>query len=382
MADGKIAIDSTADDAETDPGPGVRPAGEVANDPDPDTEGDLDADLPPPIVAGTSKLRTRVIFAVRIIAVLAIAYYLIATTIKQWDDVQETFGKLSWTSLIAAMIAGILGMFANMMAWRASLTDLDHRIPVRTAAPIMLIGQLGKYLPGSVWAYVVQADLGRRGGVPRNRALMASLVTTGLGLTVCLAVGMLGLPTAFEATQGALPQHRLAGNLTFYAAIALLPIALVCSYPPVLTRLVKIALRLLRRPPLDRPLSSRGVLATMGWALVTCVCFGTHLWLLAQSQTASGFDGWVRCLGTISLAMGVSVFVIIAPSGIGVREFLIAVALSGFGVSFGSAYAIALASRLILTLGDVASAGLASAIGLHRLRGPAKTPLPRSPSAT
>jgi uncharacterized membrane protein YbhN (UPF0104 family) len=70
----------------------------------------------------------------------------------------------------------------------------------------------------------------------------------------------------------------------------------------------------------------------------------------------------------MALALAVSVFVIVAPSGIGVREFLVAVALGGFGVSFGTAYGIALASRLIFTIADIIAAGGAAAVGAHRLK--------------
>jgi hypothetical protein len=80
-----------------------------------------------------------------------------------------------------------------------------------------------------------------------------------------------------------------------------------------------------------------------------------------------GFGGWLRCIGVIALALSVSVFVVIAPSGIGVREFLITIALGGGQAALG----IALASRLLFTVADIVAAGVAAAIGLHRLKLPA-----------
>lgn len=323
-----------------------------------------DVPVPP---AKKKTWKTRLLSVFRIVAVVAIVYFLVATTITQWGQVSATFRALSWTALILSTLAALGGIGANMMAWRAALADLDHRIPVRTAAPIALIGTLGKYVPGSVWAYVVQMELGRRAGVPRTRAFLASLVGTGIGVTVGLLIGVLGLPTAFEAASAAEPQHRVVGQVAFYAAIIALPFALVCAHPKIMTMLIGLVLRLLRRPRLDTSMSWRGTLETAGWATVAFVCFGTHLWLLAQTQTAQGFSGWARSFGVMALALSVSLFVVVAPSGIGVREFLVAVALTGFGVSYGTAYAIALASRLIFTFGDVAAAGLA-AIFVRRLR--------------
>jgi glycosyltransferase 2 family protein len=304
--------------------------------------------------------RSRLINGVRILVALAIVFYLINTTVKQWDKVKETFHQLSWATLIGAFLLVLIGLFGNLMAWRAALTDLEHRIPVRTAAPIMLIGQLGKYLPGSVWAYVVQMDLGRRAGVPRTKAFIASLVSTGLGVAVGLLLGTIGLPTAFQAAKD--DAHGSVGRIAFYVALVLLPIAIICSIPRVLTKLLGLMLKLLRRPPLDRPLSWRGSVYPGAWSAFTYVCVGLQLYLLAHGTAGHGVNGLLRCIGFIALAMSVSVFVVIAPSGIGVREFLIVIALGGGGAALG----IALASRLLFTIADVVGAGVAAAVGLRK----------------
>ena len=87
-----------------------------------------------------------------------------------------------------------------------------------------------------------------------------------------------------------------------------------------------------------------------------------------RTQGGAGVSGLVACLGAISLAIAVSTVVVIAPSGIGVREFMIAVTLGGVGMSFGTGYAIALASRLVITVADVLAAGLAAALAVRQVR--------------
>jgi glycosyltransferase 2 family protein len=313
--------------------------------------------------------RARVLTGVRIVAALGILFYLINTAVNQWSEVSDVFHTLTWPDLILAFIAVLLAVGCNMMSWRAAAADVDHRLPVRTAAPIMLVGQLGKYLPGSVWAYVVQADLARRAGVPRARAFVASLVSTGIGITIGLLLGTIGLPTALQGAKD--DAHGVVGRIAFIAALVALPFALACAHPKVLTRLMQFLLKILRRPPLDRPLSWRGVLGPAVWSVLAYGLVGTHLWFLAHG-TAPGFGGWLRCIGVVSLAMSVSVFVVIAPSGIGVREFLITIALGG-GVA---ALAIALASRVLFTIADVVAAGAAAAVGLHRLKLPPTADLP------
>jgi uncharacterized membrane protein YbhN (UPF0104 family) len=320
----------------------------------------------PPRAVPDHPVRKRIILAVRIVAAIAIGYFVVATTIAQWHDVRDTFDRLSWPAVLLSLLAFLAATAATAFAWRAALGDLGHRVHITSAAQVLLVGQLGKYLPGSVWSYVMQMELGRRAGIPRSRAFLASIVTTGLGITVGLVIGTLGLRTTFEAAQGA--DHAQTARVAFIVTLALLPIALICSHPSVLTRLVQLMLRLLRREPLDAPLTWRGVVGTALWSAIGYLGFGVHLWLLARTQAGPGWSGLVSCVAAIALAIAVSTVVVIAPSGIGVREFLIAIVLGGFGIPFGAAYGIALASRLIATVGDVLAAGGAAFTGVRRMR--------------
>jgi uncharacterized membrane protein YbhN (UPF0104 family) len=323
-------------------------------------------------VGGASRvrLRPRVVLAVRVVAVLAIAYFIVATTVDQWTEVRNTFHRLSWPLVLLSLLAALVGIAANTYAWRAALADLDHEVPIRAAGQVFLVGQLGKYLPGSVWSYVLQMELGRRAGIPRARAFLASLISTGIGITVGLAIGALGLRGTVMASRGG--EHATLARTAFYLLLALLPIALVCAHPGVLSRLVglllRLLLRLLRRQPLERPLSWAGVFRVAFWSAVGYALFGLHLWLLARAQVGSGWTGLGVCVAAIGFAISVSTFVVVAPSGIGVREFLIAITLTAMGLPYGAGYAIALASRLVATVADVVAAGGAALIATRKVR--------------
>jgi uncharacterized membrane protein YbhN (UPF0104 family) len=303
---------------------------------------------------------------VRLAAALAIGYFIVVTTIRYWPDVRDTFHRLSWPRVALSLVAALLGIATNMFAWRAALADLDHAVPIRSAGQVFGVGQLGKYLPGSVWSYVLQMELGRRAGIPRSRAFLASLVSTGVGITVGLVVGALGLRGTFAASRAG--EHSALARTALYLALALLPVALVCAHPRVLTRLVGIALRLLRRPPLDRGFSWRGLLRVAFWSAAGYAFFGLHLWLLAGAQAGAGWTGLGLCVAAIGLSISVSTFVVLAPSGLGVREFLIAITLTSVGLPYGAGYAIALASRLVATVADVVAAGAAALAAARRVR--------------
>ena len=311
---------------------------------------------------------TRVVKALypvlRVLVIVAIAVGIVWTTVNQWPSVRDTITGLAWQSIVLSLVMAVLGIFAGMMAWRSSLRDLGHEVPVLTAGRINLIGSLGKYVPGSVWAYVLQMELGRRAGLPRPRAFLASLVSTGLGITSGLAVGLLAVP-ALTANNPDADAARAA----LWLLVGLVPVALLCAVPPVLTRLVNLFLKLVRRPQLDHSLTWRGVIRTMAWSVVAYSCFGVHLWLLANAQAEPGVWAVLRSIGAIALALSISVFAFIVPSGIGVREAILVAALAPYlGGNTGVALGITYASRMIFTAADVIAAGAAALSARRELR--------------
>ena len=307
--------------------------------------------------AGTGvRWRTIALKGARLVFVAAIVAAIGYTTVREWPDVRHTFASLAWPALLVSLVMVLAGLGAQTMAWRAALTDLGHRVGVSTAARIYLIGLLAKYLPGSLWSFVLQMELGKRANVSRSRAFLAGMVALALSTTAALVLGAFGLPVLFKA-----------GRLIAVLVLTLAPVALVCSHPRVLTWLTQRFLAVTRRPALDTPLTWRGVAQVTGWSAVAWVCFGVHLWLLASAAAAPGFGGLVRCVAAFALALTAGIFAFMSPSGLGVREAIITAALLPYA-SPGVALGIALASRVIFTVGDLAAAGLAALSGL-RARG-------------
>ncbi|AOW93772.1 hypothetical protein BFN03_16960 [Rhodococcus sp. WMMA185] len=294
--------------------------------------------------------------AARVAVTLAIVVAIGIAVRSQWSEVRDTITNLDWWAVAVSAVFVFLGMGAAVRSWQHALGALEHPIPAFDAARCYLVGQLGKYLPGSVWAFVLQTELVRRAGVSRANGFVAVLVTVGLSVTSALVVGLLALPALFQIS-----------TFAAVAVTALVPVALICCYPPVLTRLVNLALRILRRAPLQRQLAAHKIALALGWCAVSWVLYGIHLWLLASSSSGFEPDSIMRCIGALALGMVAGVLVVIAPSGIGVREAVIVAALSPF-MDSGVALGLALASRLIFTLCEVFAGFVAAVSGSRVLR--------------
>jgi uncharacterized membrane protein YbhN (UPF0104 family) len=278
--------------------------------------------------------------------------------ISHWSGVRAGLAALGFAAVAGALICVLAALLALMQVYRVLLAALGSPLPARAAAQILFVGQLGKYLPGSVWPVLAQMELGTAYAVPRRRSASASVLTMLLSLLTGILVGLVVLP--FSA-------HATPYRWVFLAA----PVILVCLYPKVLNRILDRLLRLARRPALEQPLTGRAVASALAWGVVVWICYGLQIWLLADRLGASRGSGLLLLsIGAFAFAWCAGFLVILAPAGAGVREIVLIALLGPHVVGAGAgAAAIALVSRVLLTLGDLISAGLAAV--LARRSGPA-----------
>jgi glycosyltransferase 2 family protein len=332
-----------------------------------DVAGSVDTGAAPPPPAGGVRQRIMQVLKLTVsVAVLAAVGYAL---VINWDKATGAWAKLTWPTVVLSGVAVLAGLVASSIGWRDAARDIGCPVALPAALRIFMIGQLAKYIPGTVWVYLLQTELGRRAGVPRARAFLASITAMAMGITAALVVGAAGLYSVITSPDTR-PIHESGIRVGIIVAIALLPVALVCIIPRVLTPLVSRALRLMRRPPLETPLTWSGVLRVLGWSIVTWLCYGVHLCLLVSANAHLGFSGVMWCIGASALAVTVGMF-FPTPSGVGGREYVLYVIIAPLfpgGQALGIAMGTAFASRMIFTVAEVIGAGLAALTDLSGMR--------------
>jgi glycosyltransferase 2 family protein len=297
--------------------------------------------------------------AVRV-AIVVLALVLLGVTVaRQWDAVVDALGRMGLPSFALSLVAAVIGLLFTGFAWRAILADLGSPLPVRPGLRVFFLAQIGKYLPGSVWPFVAQMELGRSLGVPRRRSGLSGLLFVGLHCATGLLVAAATLPLADPETARG-----------FWWLMAVAPLLLLGVHPRVLTPALNRVFRLLRREPLERPLSVRGTATACGFLLVTWLCYGLSVYALAAPLGIEGGRGLVVAIGGYGLAWSAGVMALgLVPAGIGVREAVLTAVLLPV-LPLGGATAVAAASRVVQTLGDAIWAAVAGAASrsVRRLR--------------
>ena len=279
---------------------------------------------------------------------LAIVGFAARSLVRNWEalrsqplDFRVAPGWLALSALVVWCMYAIL-----ILAWRTMLAGWGQRLDAWGAARIWTVSSLGKYLPGKVWAVAGMALMAQRAGIAPWAATGSAVVLQVLAIgTGAVVAGLTGR----QVIEAAHPGSQVA--LVLLVAASVTGVALLL-WPPVLRRLLR----------LTAPDAQHGGTAPVGGIAVGIVAnalawvgYGFALWLMARGLLPEA---------GLSLGLAVAVFTasylagflaLFAPGGLGVREGLFILMLQG-PLGIGAATALAVASRLLLTLTEFGAA--------------------------
>lgn len=287
--------------------------------------------------------------------VARVAFLVLVIAFAWWglhDRGDELRAGLSATSLpgvVASAGLVVAGLLATGTAWLRLLAGFGHPLPRREGRAVFFVGQLGKYIPGSVWSVSAHAELARRHGVPLRSTVGTSLVFLAVNMATA---GLVGGSVA------------LSGRWHTSLPTGVLVAGLVICLPAFVPRLVNRAGSLVAGAGQRLALTRTDLAALVGLMLVTWACYAAALLALAPSPSAGMFP---IAAGAFALAYVVGALVVVAPAGVGAREVTM-VALLAPATGVGTATALALLTRALHTAGDLVLA-LVSWSGVRLRRG-------------
>jgi uncharacterized membrane protein YbhN (UPF0104 family) len=274
----------------------------------------------------------------------------------KWDEIVVRLREQHPAVVLSGLVLCLAAVSMSFVIWRGTMAVLGSRVPLLTGARMFFVGQLGKYLPGSVWPVVAQMRMGRDAGLPRARVALAFLLTLGLSVLWGLVVGLSALPALL----------REEGNAAA-SLLIVVPVVLVLLVPRVINGLLSRALRLLRRGPLDVPVAGRDIVRGSLWTLVYFVVQGSHVWVLAMGLGADPVASFPVAIGGFAIAFALGPLLVVLPAGAGVREAVLVLLLATV-LPTTDAVAVALTSRGLLMVTDGLFAGISAAAAARAAR--------------
>jgi uncharacterized membrane protein YbhN (UPF0104 family) len=285
----------------------------------------------------------------KIVFAVAVTIAIVVALVRQWGDVRAAIAaaRPRW-GYIALSCLLVLGTYALLIeAWLVLLTAWEptKRIGFRESARIWTVSNLGRYIPGKVWALgsmaVMVQGYGISGIAAVGSALLNQLINTLAGFVILAATG---------ATVLHVPP---AGTI----AIAALGAGLLLT-PQILPWLGRIATRLTKRDiPIPR-LPHRAIWLAALVHAASWIVYGIAFRTLAAGLLghSPGAPGLYIAVFTGSYLVGF--LTLIAPGGVGVREVIMGAALQRAGFAPGEAILLVVASRIWLTVLEIVPAVL------------------------
>ena len=262
--------------------------------------------------------------------------FLLRTMWTHRDEMKDSFSQLTWSSLVGAVFFAFMSMSYLGWMWGRLLLRRGYKVPRAQLVSWYYTGQLGKYVPGGVWAVVGRAEMAVRGGVPRADAYSVtglSMFTTYSAAALCAALG--SLLSWERPIIGAALLLALLFGLSVYA------IAPLRQRLMALLRKVTSGTNELTAP---KDMLALTIVQVPAWIMIS----------LSTTITAHAFGAEVGVLHMFfvsSLSWLIGFLVIGAPGGLGVRESIFTGLLSA-SIGTSTALSLAVASRMIFVSVD------------------------------
>ena len=269
--------------------------------------------------------------------------FLVAVLVFAWLSLRGRFdevgGALRDTSLVGVLGALALvscGLLATGVLWLLLLGCLGERMPLVDGLATFFVGQLGKYIPGSVWSIGAQAELARRHTIPARVTVGTGLLFLGYHVDTAVLLGAVALLT-----------DRLESPWPDWISWVALALALAGLVPGVVRRAGR---RVAGRTPRLGWTQTAAVIALMA---IAWTAYAVALVLLSPDLPWSDL---AALGGAFAAAYAVGVVVVFAPAGVGAREAVFVLLLTPV-TDVGAATALALLARVVHTAADGLTAG-------------------------
>jgi len=270
-------------------------------------------------------------------AVALVAYFIVAYLAHSWGKVSA----YSW-HLRPLPLAGSLGLFLvfywlNAWAWWLLLRGFGLPAGRSRAAATWAQSILARYVPGTVFMFVGRGVLSARQGLPLPEVSAAMVYEQ-----------VLGFCGALITAAGLFPFWRGEPAAATWSLVSL-PVLLALLHPRLFRPAAARLLRLFKRAPLERVLAYRYVLELLALYVGMWLVAGVACYLAAAAVTDAGHGLVPLMIAAYALAYVAGMIAFFVPSGVGVREAVLAGALVG-SLPGGVALAWALLLRIWQTL--------------------------------
>lgn len=294
--------------------------------------------------------------AARIIAVIAIigasGYYLTRNILVGYSEVRVTNVQINGIALLISIVITFSCVLLGGWEWKLLLEALGYEdISTRKALRIHATANIMKYIPGYAWQILGKVYLSRKENIPHRYVVMSIGVELVLIIISGGLLALLMLPGIF---------FKQSWNFLALCAqgLAILVVILFLLSPWIFRKVARYIKRL-NLWSREQAMDFQKVVYVLLAMLFTWALLGMGFCFLVEAVYEVSPHNIPLYIFTLAISFNLSLLVVLVPTGIGVRESILA-ALLGSSMPPAMASIVAILARLILIVAEVISFAIAS----------------------
>jgi uncharacterized membrane protein YbhN (UPF0104 family) len=305
-------------------------------------------------------------------AVTLLSLYYVARIASQASLTLPQYTARSFAIMAAACAGYAVFPFISAYTWKLSVELVSgRRMPFDEAFGVYLKTNIAKYLPGNLMHYVGRNILGARHGWPHNQLALGSLLEVFSSIVIPFAIlvafhllGLWTLPSALFRAAASVPD---AATLAIVAAVLAIAVLALWSR---LSGVVSGLRELLRQNATRGWVAELGAFALKITLLSLAGLFGATLlfYVIASGLLGIDFRGadFINVGCSLTIAGYAGILTPGVPGGLGAKESLSVILLSGYGYDKANLVMVALLARVFSVAGDVIAFLFAIRLGGRR----------------
>jgi len=276
-----------------------------------------------------------------------ILFFLIRVLYRNWLQVKSFDFSFAWSSLVLSFLILLAYLFFRVYIWKVMLHKMKVSLGFRTCLKISFLSTMGKYLPGKVWLVLGKVYLAGKEGISKPIALASAVLEVVLELTASIAFFLV-----FMATRPGM--KSLSGNLISIMGFAVAD-RLVMLHPKVFYAIINMALKWMKKETIQAAIGYSGMIQLFSYYLLLVLVQGIAFYFFINAICFLPLNTLFGLSASLAAAGALGTLSVFAPSGLGVREGVLALLLANYVVS-PIAVLISLLARIWVILGEIVCA--------------------------
>jgi glycosyltransferase 2 family protein len=292
-----------------------------------------------------------------------VAVFIFLTLRDNYEEVKQYRIDKAWL-LIPATLVFSVQVLANAWIWDILMRMAKQTVSTWNSILVYISSFVIRYIPGSLWAVAARAAMNKPHGVKAMTSIWGWVIENVTFMLVGLVMSVLVLINVEE-----IPQWVIAIVVVGIPASFLF----LMRYEWVEKIVEMVGKKAFPDKAADEvvkfDLAVGDRLKLIGLFALSWLIFSAHFYLVADAVANVSTDSFFLLAGVNALAWCIGFVVIVAPSGAGIKEAVIILALPALGITGEvDAVVIALLARMTAVLGEVAIFGAVKGANFLRKR--------------